>query len=184
MTETADGTTIEASAAPEGSEGTPEAQPPPEVDPLALARKRQAGAEAARQEAARQLKEANARLAEYEKKDQTADQTKAADLATLQARLDAAEKRAAEAEVNATARILDAKYPNARAQLPEVTDEVRLSYFEALLAETPEGKEPPTPQNPNETNRTARADTTGTQPKEETSEDIKARLKAMKPDWL
>ena len=183
MTETADGTTIEASSEAEGTE-SPEPKTTPEVDPLALARKRQAGAEAARQEAARQLKDSNARLAEYEKKDQTADQTKAADIATLQARLDAAEKRAAEAEVNANARILDAKYPAARAQLPEVTDEVRLSYFEALLAETPEGKEPPAPQNPNESNRVASGDPTGTQAKEETSEDIKARLKSMRPDWL
>jgi hypothetical protein len=185
MTDTADGTTAEASSEVEGSEGTPEQKTTPEQDPLALARKRQAGAEAARQEAARQLTAANARLAEYEAKDRTADQSKAADLATLQERLDAAEKRATQAEANAQSKILDVKYPNARAQLPEITDEVRLAYFEQMFAETPEGTEPPAPQNPNASNRAASGDATNRQPVEEKSEDILARLKAMgKPDWL
>jgi len=185
MTETADGTTIEASSTGEGSTETPDPKTTPETDPLALARKRQAGAEAARQEATRQLKEAQERLATYEAAERTADQTKAADTATLQAKLEAAEKKAAEAEANANAKILDIKFPNARAQLPEITDEVKLAYFESLLAEVPEGTEPPAPQNPNASNRAASGDATKTEPKGETSEDLKARLKAMgRPDWL
>ena len=183
MTDTNDGTdTLESSGA-EGTETSPEQQTTTQQDPLALARKRQAGAEAARQEAARQLAEAQAKLAKYEEQERTVDQQKAADVATLQAKLEAAEKRAAEADAKAEARVLDVKYPNARAKLPEITDEVRLAEFEALFTESTD--EPRTPQNPNETNRAASGDPTGTKPKEETSEDILARLKAMgRPDWL
>src|SRR4051812_23945646 len=137
MTEPNDTATGDTTQEGEGSTGTPDQTASKAQDPLELARKRQAGAEAARQEAARQLTEANRRLAEYEAKDRTADQTKAADMATLQERLAAAEARAAEADAKAEARILDVKYPNARKQLPEITDEVRLAYFEALVAETP-----------------------------------------------
>lgn len=171
------------------AEGSPETETPEpkattEVDPLALARKRQAGAEAARQEAARQLAEAQAKLAKYEAADRDADQTKAADIATLQAKLEAAEKRAADADNVANGKILDIKYPNARAKLPEISDEVRLAEFEALFAEVPEGIEPPAPQNPNASNRVASGDPSA-KVKEETSADILARLKAMgKPDWM
>jgi hypothetical protein len=98
--------------------------------------------------------------------------------------LEAAEKRAADADSIANQKILDVKFPNARARLPEITDEVRLAEFEALFAEVPEDPEPPAPQNPNASNRAASGDATASQPKEETSQDILARLKAMgKPDW-
>lgn len=183
MTEQNDGTTGTESAEAEGTEGSPEQKPTTEQDPLALARKRQAGAEAARQEAARQLKEAQEKLEVFEAKERTADQTKAADIATLQAKLEAAEKRAADADIAANAKILDIKFPNARAKLPEITDEVRLAEFEALFAESPEGNPPPV-QNPNETNRAASGDPTGTKAKEVTSKDIAAKLAQMKPDWL
>jgi hypothetical protein len=184
MTEVIDGATSDETAGAEGTEGSPESKPSTEQDPLALARKRQAGAEAARQEAARQLKEAQDRLAEYEAKERTADQNKAADIATLTEKLAAAEKAKADAEAKADARILDIKYPNARAKLPEITDEVRLAEFEALFAEGTEGTEPPAPQNPNQTNRAASGDATSTKPAEESSADILARLKAMgKPSW-
>jgi len=185
MTDHNDGATALESPEAEGTIESPEQKATNQPDPLTLARKRQAGAEAARQEATRQRDELAARLAKYEDADRSADQQKAADVATLQAKLEAAERRAAEADAKAEARILDIKYPNARSRLPEITDEVRLSEFEQLFAEVPEGKEPPTPQNPNETNRAASGDPTGSKPKEETSEDILARLKAMgKPGWL
>ena len=185
MTETADGTTAEASSEAEGTDESPEPKTTPEVDPISLARRRQAGAEAARQEATRQLKEAQERLDKYEAAERTTDQTKAADIATLQAKLDAAEKRAADADINANAKILDIKFPNARAKLPEITDEVRLAEFEQLFAEVPEGNQPPSqPQNPNASNRAASGDATANKGAEETSEDIKARLKVMRPDWL
>jgi hypothetical protein len=121
------------------------------------------------------LKEVQTRLAQYESKDRDADQQKAADIATLQERLAAAEARAAEADAKAEARILDVKYPNARAKLPEITDAVRLAEFEALFAEddTPSR----TPQNPNETSHVARGATPAA-PAEETFDDIVARLKA------
>jgi multidrug efflux pump subunit AcrA (membrane-fusion protein) len=183
MTTEIDGATALESSEVEGTEESPEQKTTTQQDPLTLARKRQAGAEAARQEAARQLAEAQAKLAKYEDADRTADQQKAADVATLQAKLEAAERRAAEADVKAEARILDIKYPNARSRLPEITDEVRLSEFEQLFSEGP--GEPATPQNPNETNRAASGDPTGSKPKEESSEDILARLKSMgRPDWL
>ena len=183
MTDQNDGTTSEGSADDTGTEGSPEQKPTTEQDPVALARKRQAGAEAARQEATRQLAEAQAKLAKYEAADRDADQTKAADIATLQAKLEAAEKRAADADATAHAKILDIKFPNARAKLPEITDEVRLAEFEALFAETTVEGEPPAPQNPNASNRAASGSAVGTKPAEETSEDIKARLKAMTPSW-
>jgi hypothetical protein len=182
MTETADGTAATTTPEGEGSTATPDPTGSPEQTELALARKRQAGAEAARSEAARQLKEAQDKLVKYEKADLDAEGQKAADIATLQAKLEAAEKRATDADVNANAKILDIKFPNARAKLPEITDEVRLAEFEVLFAEVP-GAEPPAPQNPNASNRAASGSAVGTEVKPETSEDIKARLKAMTPSW-
>ena len=180
-----DGTVTDTSAEETGSETTPDQKPTEQVDQIALARKRQAGAEAARQKAEEERNNALRELEAYRAKERSAEDQNLADNAKLQERLTAAERRAEEAEVKAQGRILDALYPNARKELPEVTDEVRLAKFEALLSDTgSEEREPPPPQNPNESNRTASADTTR-QPKEESSADILARLKAMgKPDWF
>lgn len=179
-----DGTTQQGS--PDGSAspaGTQDPNGTPGEDPIALARKRQAGAEAARQQAEKEAKELRAKLEQYEAANRTAADKDLADNAKLQERLAAAERRAEEAERKAEGRILDVKYPNARKELPEITDEVRLAKLEALLSD--DGvKEPPTPQNPNESNRAAAGDATAQSPKPETSEDIKARLKALgRPDW-
>lgn len=170
----------------EGSETTPDPKPSGTEDPIALARKRQAGAEAARQKAQEEAAELRKRLETYESANRSADDQKLADNAKLQERLAAAEARAAEAEAKAQARILDTLYPAARKELPEVTDEVRLAKFEALLSDpVSEAKEPLPPQNPNESNRLASADATARKPVEETSDDILARLKAGgRPDWL
>lgn len=113
---------------------------------IASYRKRQAGAEAARAAAERKLADAETELAAFRTKNQTASQQEAASLATLQERLTQAEQRATEAEAKAEARILDARFPNARKELPEVTDEVRLAKFEAMLRddETPETPSPRT----------------------------------------
>jgi hypothetical protein len=181
MTTTPDGTTTETTLTGEGTDESPDQTASPEVDPIALARKRQAGAEAARQEAARQLKVAQTRLAEFEAKDRDVDQQKAADIATLQERLAAAEAKAEQAEAKAEARILDVKYPNARQKLPEIMDEVRLAEFEAMFAEP--DVTPSAPQNPNESNRIASGDATDRKPVEETSDDILARLKTLQHDW-
>jgi hypothetical protein len=184
MNELLDDTATEGTPEGEGSETTPDQKGSQQVDPIVLARKRQAGAEAARQKAEEQAAALRAQLDKYESANRSAADKDLADNAKLQERLAAAERRAEEAEAKAQGRILDALYPNARAELPEVTDEVRLAKFEALLREDPEA-EPPAPQNPNESNRAARGDAVGTKPKEETSEDILARLKAMgRPDWL
>jgi succinate dehydrogenase/fumarate reductase flavoprotein subunit len=171
-----DGTPAEGTLEGTDSFGTQDQTASPEVDQVALARKRQAGAEAARQEAARQLKEAKERLAKYEAAERSEDQQKAADIATLQERLAAAEAKAAQAEEKAAARILDVKYPNARKELPEVTDEVRLAKFETLLSD--DDYTPPPVQKPNEQNR-AVAGTPQSRPEaEETFDDMVARFKA------
>jgi hypothetical protein len=168
------------SAAPE-TEGTPETgspetQAPDSAELIASARKRQAGAEAARQLAESKLKEALAELGTYKAKDQTAAEKDLGELATLKANLAAAEKRAAEAEANAEKKILDARFPNARKELPEVTDEVRLAKFEAMLKDD-EDEGPPTPRG-NNPNRTAGS---GAEPaKPLTSEDIIAKMRLMK----
>jgi len=185
MSDTIDGTATEGSLEATGSETTPDQTGTPTVDPVALARKRQAGAEAARQQAEKERNAALKELEAYRSKERSAEDQNLADNAKLQERLALAERRAEEAEAKAQARILDSLYPNARKELPEVTDEVRLAKFEALLAYTDdEGTAPPPPQNPNESNRVASGDATR-KPKEESSEDILARLKALgKPDWL
>ena len=186
MSASTDGTAATTTPEAEGSETTPEQKGSPEQDPIALARKRQAGAEAARQEAEKQRDAANAELEKFRAAQRSEADKELADNAKLQERLAAAERRAEEAEAKAQARILDALYPNARAELPEVTDEVRLAKFEALLAVDPnaEEKKPAPPQNPNETNHAAKGDATARKPAEETSQDILAKLKTMKPDWL
>jgi hypothetical protein len=182
MSDTNDATTGTTSAEGEGSQsGTPDQKPTEGQDPIALARKRQAGAEAARQEAEKQRDAALKELEKFQSAQRSEADKELADMAKLRERLDQAEKRAAEAELKAEARVLDARFPKARAELPEVTDEVRLAKFEAILADdaSADEKDPPKPQNPNESNRSASGDATAAAPKPETSEDIKARLKQM-----
>ncbi|HET9683598.1 MAG TPA: hypothetical protein VFP15_05805, partial [Gemmatimonadaceae bacterium] len=140
-----------------------------------------AGAEAARQKAEEARDAALKELEAFRAKERTASESELADNAKLRERLEAAERRAAEAEAKAEGRILDIKYPKARAELPEITDEVRLAKLEALLSDDVE-QTPPPPQNPNANNSTGA--NTGSKPKPETSADIAARLQAMRPDWL
>lgn len=139
-------------------------------------RKRQAGAEAARQGAEKKLAEQTKELEAYRAASRSADDAKLATEAGLQERIAQLTKERDEAATKAEARILDAKFPNARAELPEVTDEVRLAKFEAMLAEPAETPAPTTlganpPRTP--TNQT-----------EDTSHDIAQRLKAMTPPWI
>jgi len=182
MSNTNDGTALEGSPDVTGTETSPDQTGTPTVDPIALARKRQAGAEAARQKAEEERNGALKELEAYRSKERSAEDVNLADNAKLQEKLALAERRAEEAEAKAQARILDVLYPAARKELPEVTDEVRLAKFEALLSDT--DIVPSQPQNPNESNRVASGDPTY-KPKEESSKDIEARLKAMgRPDWL
>lgn len=116
------------------------------ADEIANLRKRQAGADAARAVAERELAEARKQLAAYQAKEREAQDAGLSETAKLQARVEAAERRAAEAEKAAEARVLDKLYPNARKELPEVTDEVRLAKFEAMLKESEAEPETDTPR--------------------------------------
>ena len=160
------------------SEGTPEPTGSTPEELVASYRKRQAGAEAARQAAEAKAADLAARLAKYEQEHQSAADKDLSELAATKARLEAAERRAQEAEAKAEARILDARFPNARKELPEVTDEVRLAKFEAMLAE--DNAEPPTPLRHNESK--SGTGSTGTQ-KPRTSADIRAELESMPSPW-
>ena len=165
---------------PEGTpaEGSQTAEGTDYAAQVASYRKRQAGAEAARQVAEQKLVDAEKALSAYRAKDQTAAQAEAGELATLKANLEAAEKRASEAEAKAEARILDAKYPNARKELPEVADEVRLAKFEAMLREDDSEDEPPTPRR----NSAARTVGDGRAAKP-TIADLEAQILATKVPW-
>lgn len=187
MSDTTTGTAPDTTVEGEGSEDTQTQTQKPSgtEDPIALARKRQAGAEAARQKAEEARDAALKELEGYRSKERTEQDQSLADNAKLRERLDFEKARADEAEARAEARILDFKYPNARAELPDVTDEVKLARFEALLAsgeaEAEGDKTPPPPQNPNASNRAASGDATALKPKDESSQDILAKLKAQFP---
>lgn len=162
----------------EGSETTPDPTGSTPEELVASYRKRQAGAEAARQAAEAKAADLAARLAKYEQEHQSAADKDLSELAATKARLEAAERRAQEAEEKATARILDARFPNARKELPEVTDEVRLARFEAMLAE--DSEEPPTPLRHNES-KTGSGRTAQQKPR--TAADVKAELESMPAPW-
>ena len=152
---------------PEGEDGSADAgqatQAPKGLTPedqIASYRKRQAGVEAARQAAEARAAAAEAEAAKYRGLVQTEEQKGLSELEALKATLAAEKRRADEAEERATARVLDAKFPNARKELPEVTDEVKLARFEAMLADAnPTEVEPPTPLRHNEGKPTASAPT-------------------------
>lgn len=169
---------------PETSDTTPDesSQEPSGTDwekLLALARKRQAGAEAARRAAEAKAAEALKKLEAYEaERRATAPEKEAGDIANLLNALKEAERRVQEAEAKAEAKILDFKYPAARAKFPEVRDEVRLAELEALLSEdTP----PPPPQRHNE----SKTSNSSPAPKEKSLADLRAELLAMAlpEDW-
>jgi hypothetical protein len=170
------------------NETTPEAEGSPVVETpkpegstsdelVASYRKRQAGAEAARAAAEAKAAEYEKELAKYRKAAQTDEQKDLSELARMQANLEAAERRAAEAETKAEAKVLDARFPNARKELPEVTDEVRLAKFEALLAD--DSDEPPTPQRHNESKPNPQSE----DKKPESVKDLEARLIATPLGW-
>jgi hypothetical protein len=121
--------------------------------------------------------ELEAELLKYRSAAQTDAEKEAGELATLRERLAAAERVAQEAEAKAFAKILDAKYPSARKELPEVTDEARLAKFEAMLAE--EDFEAPTPQRHNE----SRSGEQIKKEKEPTASDVKAKLLSLPSPW-
>jgi hypothetical protein len=141
---------------------------------IATWRKRQAGADAARAVAEQKAAALEAENAKYRAKEVEQQQAGMSETAKLQARAEAAERRAAEAETAAEAKLLNKLYPTARAEFPEVTDEVRLAKLEAMLKDSGEESEAETP-------RAMRAprDASPSAGKETTSKDILARLKTM-----
>jgi multidrug efflux pump subunit AcrA (membrane-fusion protein) len=177
MTDAIDTTSTSPDAEGTPEEGSPEQQGTDYAALVASARKRQAGAEAARQAAESKLADAMKELGTYKTQAQSASEKELSELATLKAHLEQAELRAREAEAKAEARILDARFPNARKELPEITDEVKLAKFEAMLAD-PGEPEPPTPRGVNGP-RSGQASPA----KEVTSADILAKLATMTPDW-
>jgi hypothetical protein len=170
MTTDATGT---ATTSPEvtGSETTSEQTGTAEQDPIALARKRQAGAEAARQIAEKKLADQQKELDAFRVLNQTQAEAELSELAREKALREAAEKRAADATTAAEAKVLDKLYPKARAEYPEVVDEAKLAKLEALLDD---GEESPTPRGVNGAKGQA---STGAA-KEPTIKDIEAQIKA------
>lgn len=164
----------------EGSETTPKAgEVSDAADQIASYRRRQAGAEAARQIAEKKAKDLEAELTKYREASQSEADKELSELAATKARLEAAEQKAAEAEAKAEARILDHKYPHARKELPEVTDEAKLAKIEALLADD-EDPDPGTPLRHNETKTGAPK---GDPAKEKTAADVEAELLATPIPW-
>lgn len=172
-----DSDTIDETPEDEGSEGTPEQTASDETDQLALARKRHAGAEAARQREKARADALEAELAPLRTASQTQAQKDMTELAQAQARADAAEKRAQEAESKAQATLLDKLYPDARAKYPEITDEARLAELQVFYGSDAGGSSrgPGTPLKHNNEKSTGGS----TEKKEETAEEVKARLLAM-----
>ncbi len=174
----------EQEAASQGDKGTSEATSPEtkgteQPDELSLARKRQAGAEKAREQAVTENTDLKKRVAQYEAANQTEAQKDMTELARQTARADEAEKSRDNAQALADAKYLDKVYPNARKELPEVTDEVRLAKFEALLAEDVP-VDPGTPERHNE-NKTS--NTVAKKPA--TKADLEAQVLSMNlpEDW-
>ena len=135
-------------------------------------RKRQAGAEKARQEAERREKAALAELEELRSsKTKAPDATP--DLDTLKRELQADfDRKLAEQVAKAQGDALDARFPVARARFPEVTDTVKLAELEGFFGEPetprPVGNNPPA------------ATQTGTKNIEDmTSAEIQAAIKGM-----
>lgn len=166
--DTTDEPTLDGDDSPAG-DSKPEGSKP---DELSLARRRQAGAEAARAAEKARADALEAKVRDYEAKNQTAEQKDLSDIARLQAALDAEKKRADEAEAKAEAKVLDHRFPQARAKFPEITDEVRLAELQAFYAEEVE-VEPPTPRQHNE----AKPSDGGTK-KPESLADLEARVLA------
>jgi hypothetical protein len=148
---------VEGLPATESGEATPKPEAlTPEQKQVEAYRKRQAGSDAARAVAESQLAAQNAELEAFRAASRTAAEKDLTAQGALEARAVAAEKRATEAEAKATGRVLDARFPNARKELPEITDEVRLAKYEALLSDEEVVTTKPTPRGNN-----GQRDTTG-----------------------
>ncbi len=173
MTDELDDTTLDEGAGspdPEGSATTPEGTGTQALDPVVLARRRQAGAESARQAAESKAARLEAELATLKGAGTTQEAT---DAATLKEQLRIANEALAKADTAKAAAVLDVKFPVARAKFPAITDEVQLAELEGFFGET-SSDEPPTPRQHN-----ASKTTNQPAPREKTANDIEAELLAM-----
>jgi hypothetical protein len=171
-------TVTDTSLEAEATAGSPE---PEAMDPAKVIdsyKRRQAGAEAARQAAEAKANAALAELEALRAKSRTTEDQETADLATLREQLRIATEKAAQADARVATAQLDAKFPNARKELPEVTDEVRLAKFEAMLRD--EDYEPPTPGTPN----APKGSDQRTKQRERTKDDVLADLSTITEDSL
>jgi hypothetical protein len=165
-------------------EGSPAVETPPTEPALTPEqqiegyRKRQAGEAAARAVAEQKLAAALAELAPLKASKQSDADKDLSELAATQARLADAEKRATEAEAKAEGRILDARFPKARAEYGEVVDEAKLAKLEALLSDDAVVATPPTPRG----NSGAKDVSDKTAPKTGTIDDAIADLRKF-PAW-
>ena len=137
MPEQVTGTIADTTPAEDATEQVADSKGLTEADAADTWRKRQAGADAARAVAERERDDLRKQLSAYQAKEREAQDAGLSETAKLQARVEAAERRAAEAVQAADAKVLDKMYPNARKELPELTDEVRLAKFEAMLRADP-----------------------------------------------
>jgi chromosome segregation ATPase len=179
MTDQVADTNLEAPVSEQASEAIPAAQPTPE-DVEATWRKRQAGADAARAAAEKELAEARKELAVLRQVERETQDASLSETAKLQANLEAAERRANEAEAKATAKYLDRVFPKARTRFPEITDEVRLAELEALYSDAPA---PAKAEAPTDDLRSMRAprDASAAKPADETPAAGWERFKASVP---
>jgi hypothetical protein len=148
-------------------EGTPAA------DPEATWRKRLNGQVAATNKAIEERKALEARLAKYEQAERDAANAGKTELEILKAEKADAERRAQEAEQKAADRYLDKLYPKARAEFPEIRDEVRLAKLEAAFSD-----DAPAEVDSPRSMRAPKNASSG-QPREKTIEELEADLAKM-----
>lgn len=127
--------------APDGT-GT-EATQDPTAKLIEDYRRRQAGAERARQEAERQRDQYLRELEEARSTRKPAKEGEGPDLAAVKRELEEQFEQRLQQEVRkAEGKALDARFPAARAKFPEVTDAVKLAELEALFGEAPSAPKP------------------------------------------
>lgn len=170
-------------AAQTGAEGAPESGTAAAgtEDPTAKViedyRRRQAGAEKARQEAERQRDEFQRQLESYRSSTPAKkSEGEAPDLEAVKRELQADfNKKLAEEVAKVTGSALDARFPTARAKFPTVTDAVQLAELEALFTEA----EPPTVigNNQQKTNQTKNLE-------DMTAKEIKAYMLTLDPSAM
>jgi hypothetical protein len=175
MPEQVTGTIADTTPAEDATEQVADSKGLTEADVADTWRKRQAGADAARVVAEAKAAALEVENAKYRAADLERQQVGLSETAVLQARVEAAEKKAAEAEKAAEAKVLNKLYPTARAEFPEVTDEARLAKLEAMLSDSGPAPETDTPR----AMRAPKSASQGAQQNTKSVKDLEAELAAM-----